>query len=104
MSKHVQRYTIERITIAAGLRSCTIEGTRHGLGVVGEPLRPYLAARHDHRDLALPDDIRDLRVIEVDFDSEPTKRGTYRHTHVPVTALGADDITAEYRLAMGGVA
>lgn len=85
--------TLESISISRGQRACFLaNGKRHGLGIVGDPLTPYLDARHEGYSLRLPDDLRALRVYEIDWDATPLKSGRHPRVRRPLAALGAVDV------------
>lgn len=81
------------ISIYDGHRATfTAAGRMHGLGVVGEPLLPYLDHRAEGYLLTLPPDIRNLRVWERDWTRAPLKSGKQPKRYIPISALGAPDV------------
>lgn len=88
---------IEVITIVNGARIARVtdpftgQKRRHGLGTVGELLRPYLGHRAEGYAIDLPADLRDLRIVEVNFDGKPDRKGLYPAYARSASALGAPD-------------
>jgi hypothetical protein len=86
---------IERVNIIGTSRVAKVrDGDRecsHGLGLVGEDLMPYLGARSEGYEIALPDRPPAVYVIHVELPALPS--GFYRRSRVDWEALGAPDVT-----------
>lgn len=88
---------IEHITVVRGARIATVtspvDGTRaqHGLGTVGEPIRPYLGLRADGYMISLLDapDVPRIKLVHADRPAD--SRGKYPFEYVAPDALGAPD-------------
>lgn len=63
----------------------------HGLGLVGEPLIPYLGARAEGYEVSFPVNLGDVQIYEVDAAGERDLRGYYPQRRVPWAALGMPD-------------
>jgi len=63
----------------------------HGLGTVGEPIRPYEGERTEGYSIALPDDLREVSVRRVDF-ANVDRRGRYTYLPASWADLGASDV------------
>lgn len=88
---------IDSITIHHGTRVASVfaptTGKRHshGLGAVGEPLRPFLGLRSEGYEIALGD--VPPAVFEIDYSGRANSRGFYPKRGLPWAALGAPDVS-----------
>lgn len=84
---------IDRINILGATRIARVGAESHGLGLVGQPLLPYLGARSAY-EIALPD--RPVEVWAILVDLPRYASGHYRRARVDFDALGAPDVTAAH--------
>lgn len=89
---------IRKVTIINGARIARVtnpitgDSVSHGLGAVGEPIRPYLGHRAEGYVLALPESPYGISVIEVDTAAPADARGLHPSRRVPAYELGASDV------------
>lgn len=88
---------LQYITLFDGARVTTVthpitgHKRTHGLGAIGDPLRPYLDHRAEGYMLVIPAGAKAPRVFEINTKGTPTASGKFPSRRVPWSALGADD-------------
>lgn len=97
MNSKVITEEIVSLEIADAYRTAKTEsGHRHGMGVLGEDIFPYLHHRVRRGtelgvNLVWPEDLRDIKVIRLKTEQEPRKNGRLPVEAQPWDALRAPD-------------